>query len=372
MYALYKSGVLISFLISLYRLMNAFAATLSIMAANMELIGLHYSPWTGTFVSKRTKVLGWAWFVLDMLFVAPLLSWISVAFFSWHVVVMWTNRAPEPERIREMQYRVANCRLSKEEMENLNVESATLLGPPVPISTGSDGSSEDDADGDDPDELILDPGEWYSEIRLNRGQKRYHSYGHTPDCDGIFDSDYEYRIEGTKVFERLLEDQSDHYGIVEFAVKDNVVLEHEIRQHAGDSDGKLGIYNIEDRLKDLREAVQWHELGTCELKFFILSRHPELLPPVDARRLFRQELERLKVGVDALVKKATEAGAVLHEEKDGFYRLCVPNQAEGVSSEKLATVLSEDSLKSYGISFGEFGNSKGLILALQRLLGEKK
>ncbi len=54
---------------------------------------------------------------------------------------------------------------------------------------------------------------------------RSHYYRHTPDYDSVFNSEHEYRIEGTNVFARLLEDKVEHYTDVEYRVKDNVVLE---------------------------------------------------------------------------------------------------------------------------------------------------
>jgi hypothetical protein len=246
----------------------------------------------------------------------------------------------------------------------------------VPLVTGADVSEPANSDGGNAREKELDNSliedaanpdefafEWNHRIELERGQNRYRSWFATPDCDVIWDEVYDYRIEGTKVFHRLVESKEDCYGEVEYTVKDNVVLEREIRQRYPKQPVLAGC-GVEQILESKRASVEWSEvLG--RLKYFILSRHPEFLLPDEARHYFRQELQRLQCGFDAVMEKASEFGATLVDQE-----LCKFRFPDG-AYENLPKILSEESLRSYNISLADFTDGKSRILMLKRLLEDE-
>ena len=216
-------------------------------------------------------------------------------------------------------------------------------------------------DGDaDLDEFAFDSDH---KIQLERGQKRYRSCSHTPDYDVIWEHVCEYRIEGTKVFHRVLESKDDRYGEVEYSVRDNVVLEHEIRQRNPEEPMLAGC-GVEEILESTRASVEWSEVHG-RLKYFILSRHAEALPTPECRRYFRQELQRLECGFAGVVKKAAEFGAALTDQE-----LCKFNLPQEIFEDSVRNIFSEESLKSCNISLVEFTNGKNLITTLKRFLGE--
>jgi hypothetical protein len=201
-------------------------------------------------------------------------------------------------------------------------------------------------------------------IQLERSEKRYRSCSHTPDCDEIWENVYDYRIEGTKVFHRLLESKTDRYGEIEYEVQDNVVLEHEIRQRHPEEPVLAGC-GVEKLLEEMRGSVEWSEIHG-RLKYFILSRHPEILPTAECRRYFRREIQRLQLGFDALIKKAAELGMTLLDQE-----LCKFSLPEGMSKDSIPKILSEESLLSCNISLPEFSNGKNVIATLKKLLGDE-
>ena len=201
-------------------------------------------------------------------------------------------------------------------------------------------------------------------VRVDQTEKRYYrSWFESPRT---VVSEYEYRIEGTKVLARLIEEFEDEPGIgSRHWVKDNVVLESEIPESE---------LCREITVESYREEVEWHEPFPSVVKYFILSRHTEAASDFELRRFFRQELERIKVGIDALVKKAAEVGAELYETPDGHYELRFSGDAEKsdcpAHDEHRENIHNfyEQSLDACRISFHEFYEGKKLTAFLQGLL----
>ncbi|HZL68530.1 MAG TPA: hypothetical protein VFC29_14510 [Candidatus Limnocylindrales bacterium] len=249
--------------------------------------------------------------------------------------------------MKEIQYKIASVKLSKEAMRELSDELASVLGTPL---LGLD-------DEDDPDTLVLeDSSNWFAEARVDRARKCYRLHSYPSDDHAIIsDSDYEYRIDGTRVCERLLYDSFDYYGEVEERVKDNIVL-------AGRLDAEA--------LSRFRSEVEWHEVPPSKLKYFVLSRHPEVLPRLECRRFLRQELERLRFGVAEQRRKAADIGAELHEE-NGVYDLRFPEGAGGADWDSIRKLVTAESLAGVGLTPAEFSNAGSLMASLDRILGSE-
>jgi hypothetical protein len=152
---------------------------------------------------------------------------------------------------------------------------------------------------------------------------RYHSGGLSLVGFFLRKCEYEYRIDGTKVFVRLLQDFREHLSgkewDKEWCVRDGVVMELDIRARDAAERNKPHFCghnydeDIYEHIASLKRQTEWCELSPMDwigLKFFILSKH---MPPADARRLFRQELERLKLGISLFTKELDKLGV----EPDG-------------------------------------------------------
>lgn len=94
------------------------------------------------------------------------------------------------------------------------------------------------------------------------------------------------------------------------------------------------------------------------LKYFILFKN---LPRDDARRFFRQEIERLKLGSSRFIEEAAKVGFVHDETAD--WRLRLP---DGIDPSKESRQALFDSISSFGISYDEFTMAPGLIAALEK------
>ena len=124
------------------------------------------------------------------------------------------------------------------------------------------------------------------------------------------DYEYEYRVEGTKLFVRLFRYRSSNAGEPEYwDVLDGVVQETAIREREEKKE-KTGLRfldrRIDEKIEQLKKQTEWTPLSITEwggFLYFVLARN---LSRSDGRRHFRQELQRLtnggKVVIEATAK----------------------------------------------------------------------
>lgn len=359
----YESGVWLAFLIGLVKVCISTSALFSLRARNLKKVGIHYHCFRGDFISsKPTGVLGFLFYLFYMLMLAPLFSWLSVLSSAWGFISWLSNRTPVPEKIKEAQYKIAHLDLSKDELTKLLSAIAIALGTTLPVTSDSPESDEE------PNTYVLEPGEWYSEVRVNTSQRRLVFYGHTPDYDSVFNSIYEYRFEGGKLIARLIEDSVEHYGKVEFKIKDNVVLESEIRSRDAEKKFKFG--NLDEELKNLKEAVEWSEFRRYDVRFFVMSRHPETFPIIEFKKAVRQDLERVQSGVLNFVSVAKGLRVVVVETDQGI-DFKDPEHFSDSEKDSVKALFKEESILKFGISLGELQSHKKIKGDLLKFLGEK-
>jgi hypothetical protein len=176
---------------------------------------------------------------------------------------------------------------------------------------------------------------------------------------------YEYRIDGTEVFLRLIEDESEDLGRdKQQDVRDGVVQEAAIRERSENK--PYYVRNPDELIANLNQEVEWQKLdswGFRGFKFFLLSRK---LPERDARRFLRQELERLKKGAAGFFREAGKYG--LEEDDNALDRLRVaegkPRPTEG------EMIRLFNSTESFGITQSEFSSGKKITAQIEQLLAD--
>jgi hypothetical protein len=227
----------------------------------------------------------------------------------------------------------------------------------------------------DPDEntFIIDEHTYGgSSLDLDVDLRHKHCEGHFvrqsrfEECSG--GSEFEYRVEGTEVFQRLLHDYEDApIDGRTWDVRDGVVLEIDTRERNEKQCSKTGLLegallsltDINGKIDRLKNATEWNKMEGGVVKYFILSRK---LPLPDARRFLRQELERLKMAIKSFTKEAVKVGLELDDDQG--IRLA-NNRSEKYSKEEFDKLLS-----SAGISENEFFSRNRLLAVLRELLGE--
>lgn len=201
------------------------------------------------------------------------------------------------------------------------------------------------------------------------------------------ESEFEYRVDGTRVFVRLLQNYSQDPGEPKkWDVRDGVVMESDMRSR--DEDEAANSLPLNDALRALKGSVdeqvaklkrqtEWCELlltgagvgvedslgapgsHLVGLKYFILSKR---VPPADARRLIRQEIERLKMGTGVFTKEAAKLGL----EPGGNYGLKPMDGHPWPSDDAVKKLVA--SVLTLGVSYREFESRERLIAVLEKLL----
>ncbi len=179
--------------------------------------------------------------------------------------------------------------------------------------------------------------------------------------------EYEYRVEGVKVFMRLIHDIDDGMGTPrggEWRVRDGVVLEADMRARFDARDDSVKqIHNFDKEITDLRTSTEWQEMQPLDwsgVLAFILSK---TAPAADVRRLYRGELERIKTGVAKVWKELDRIGIEPSaESKDGM------RAREGSPH----AVFDEAVWANANITRNEFWGRDHIIARLQELLSPDK
>ena len=169
-----------------------------------------------------------------------------------------------------------------------------------------------------------------ADIDSYRSKNHFYICGNSDDWQASTSSEYEYRLEGTDVFVRKLHSFNEVSGDTKlWKIRDGVVLETQLREHGfGDDD-----------ITDLKQDTEWVNLPAAKwegFKYFVIS---ENIAIPDARRFFRQELERLKIGVSAFKKLGVKPDIEL--------------------------------LREFGITWGEFHSEDRLLNQLEALLADQ-
>jgi hypothetical protein len=168
---------------------------------------------------------------------------------------------------------------------------------------------------------------------------------------------YEYRIEQTVAFYRLIEDEQEDMGGAYQDILDGVVQESAIRERYHWPD-------VDQKILGLKRQTEWQELVSWafhSVKYFIFLKK---LPEPSARRYLRQELERLKLGTSAFFKEAQKYGLEQDENWANRFRV---KAGESKPSEQHLKALFE-SAHSFGITEMEFSWGKTLPMRLEKLL----
>jgi hypothetical protein len=175
---------------------------------------------------------------------------------------------------------------------------------------------------------------------------------------------------------------------IKYEVKDGVVLKSDIIQKTKDSLGKN--YSEEGTLQyieNLEKELEWRKIllsSGSPLLFYILSRHPEIIPSDEYRKFLRQTDERIKNGllkIERFLKEKDSSGLQIFEADHGKYiwypgneRFSKEKQKEAVDyvRSKIHEPLFNPASDQYsGISEDEFSESSKILKSTDLFLSRK-
>ena len=148
--------------------------------------------------------------------------------------------------------------------------------------------------------LILENDEYcFTEMYID-GNK-FNIYHRTVDYTSEFNSTYEYKIEWDKVYQRILDDKIEHAWDKPYhRVQDWVVLESNIITKIKNDQFNIKFKLINDELfkekiDEVSKMCVRHELTDYRMKYFLMFRNNDNLWTDLIRKLFRSDLEKIKL-----------------------------------------------------------------------------
>lgn len=282
---IYWSWYTIAFILEIISIIIAFSEKYSIKAKNFSKVSLYYSLTQWNFIewNKPWFFSNFFWIIFRLL-INPFFSWIMVLIRWYWFIFLINQKISTPEKLKEIQYKLWASLLSEEEVKKLIRESASFMWKDIIFKDEEDENNT----------LILENEEdwWYAEISLDKKNKKAFLYSHSPDYDSVFTTTYEYKIEWNSLYWRLLEKEIEHRWKKEYEVKDWIILKSYLKEK---SEEKLSFFKYEDKIKELNEQINWNTNYNYKIKYYILSKHPEILPQNEFRQIVRKELERVKL-----------------------------------------------------------------------------
>ncbi|MCL4392192.1 hypothetical protein M1413_02550 [Patescibacteria group bacterium] len=205
-------------------------------------------------------------------------------------------------------------------------------------------------------------------------------------------STVEYKISLNPIELWMRTTELSHEPPLEYSIKDGVVLESEINKNK---------FIQKDWIEHLKKEVEWTKiplLNNCEVNLYILSKHPEIISKDDYRRILRQSLEKIKLGVSKVEEAVREDKYSLQiettecskgiwypeseaekKERNEYYKLDAEKQKNSPYEKRFKYVrdfedslFKENSPKYVGISEEEFRGSDEIMRHLQKLLDKKE
>jgi hypothetical protein len=367
---IYLVGVFIALIINMIIIVFILFSYFSLKSKNLKKIGLYFNIWSSNYVAEKTTWVGFLFYTVYMLVISPLFSWLSAGFTIFLYVKGIVNKVPVPEKIKEINFKLSSVDLPKDKVQEYMSEFGKYYGYDC-INVG-----DRILDTDDPDLYVIEPAtekdEWYREIRLNRPIKNYIMYSRTPDYDAQFTDVNEYKFVGTNLLTRTIEDKSEFPGDEHWDIKDNVVMELDVKtrmeKNRFDSQER-----IDEKISDLKKQVDWSECKINNIKYFIMFRHDDIFSNFDLKKFMRTELERIKYGYKKLEDEVKSLGgdienkSIIEGTKHFLHITCKENTSEE-NREILNSILQEDHICAFGISYYEFLEVNSLIKELENYL----
>jgi hypothetical protein len=180
----------------------------------------------------------------------------------------------------------------------------------------------------------------------------------------VSDWEYECRVSSTGVSARLLQFRSRGPGEPEeWRVRDGVVQEADMR--AAWAKTKYTWDDVEGKIANLKLETEWSVIPPLYwngASYFIMAKK---VPQPDSRRYFRQELERLRRGIDLGTNELAKLN--YKQTEDGKY---VPLVEPEVKASDEQWTQFRETIPKFGITTSEFSNGKVLVTLLNKLLAD--
>lgn len=364
---LYIAGVFVVFLIHLVKLVVAATAASSQKTKNIAKLGLHYNIIEGQCTKQKPTWGKVTFYLFDLLVITPLLSWVNVCYFVFSLIKGRVNRAPLPEKLKEINYKLSSADLPRETVKNYLNEIARFYGGE---DAGIDDRNPYDNEYDKNRYVFSLMHDWNDHLELDKNNRSFTSISREPSPTfGEHITIYEYKFDNTELWARTIEKKTKYPGDTEYVyeIKNGAVMEQDFRDRQKLISSKVQKLislsaGVEESLQKLRAEINWSNMKGA-IRYFILFRHEDLLDNIEAKRFFQSEHERLLSGFKKLEERVKDLGCSIVKSEFIEWNN-IRCESEDISEEYLVEIreiLTENGMSRYGISISEFQNYEQLI-----------
>lgn len=306
----YSLWCFIAFIFEVISIIAGLNEKYSIKSKNLQKIGLHYNFWQGKYIEWKKQ----HWFrslVLSTIaiIISIILSWVTVAYRVFYRVKRIYKKLNTPEKIKEIDYKLSNIELSKDEVQKTVQESANLLWKNISFDIVE---NDDDFDKNS---LEFDNWIWFYDLTVIKEEKKYLLYWHTDDYWSSNKDIWQYKFEWFEVLIRLIQRQDDSIWSYYYQIKDWIILESEIIWHTKDDKFSSSDYTIEQ----LTKLIDWFTLYDYKIKYFLINIHRLDFDSLSRKQFFRKEIERIKLGLIKLWDLSKKHWIVWYDDEEWWY-----------------------------------------------------
>jgi len=366
----YLVGVIIAFLINVVRLFINIITGFSQRVKNIQKLGTQYNIFDGKCYKEKPTPGKVAFYIADALIITPLLSWLYVCYSVFKIVEARINKAPVPEKLKEINYKLSSIDLPKENVKECMNEIARFYGAE---DAGFDDRNPYD-DEYDKNTYVITSGsgrnDWNVKLEIDKKSRTFAINARDPDfCEHI--DTYEYKFEGTELWTRTIEAKHKYPDRTEYDIKNGVVMEQDYRDRLKDS-----LFSspeeVEKKIQELYSEINWEENPNSAFRYFILFRHGDLFDDISTKRFLQSEYERITYGFKRLEERVNKLGCSICKEEimPGNFICCDNDNTPEESLVELREIEFGDGMANYNITYGEFSRYEQLVEDLELYLSK--
>ena len=355
---IYLTGVFIAFIIGLINTLVRIGHLSATKNRNLEKINLFYNPYKNNYTQEKSTGKFIAFLIFNSLILAPLLSWLAVAWSAFVYLKSFIHKGPAAEKIKDMNAKLSSKDLSEEQMKFYQEELYRLYGINHP---GTDVPAETDPEDEDTDLYILEEpveeDDWCKEMLLNHQLQTFTLSTRSQDYASQLTEVMEYKFVGAELWVRTIEDKTKQAGEeLYWDIKNNAVMQQSIKNRMGNH---YKSEDIENAIARLKKAAQWQECRENKIKYFIMFRHAALFTDFDVKKYLWSELERINHGYKKLGDEINKLGGYITKDSlvHGGRQFKTVNCNDGLSEEEQIHVyemIKEENISKFGLSYYEF------------------
>jgi hypothetical protein len=350
----YILGVVIAFLINVVRLFITIITGFSQRIKNIEKLGVHYNITEGKCTKQKPTPGKVVFYITDVLVITPLLSWIYVCYFLFTIVKARINKAPVPEKLKEINYKLSSIDLPREIVKGCMNEIVRFYG-----GEDADFDHRNPYDDEyDKNTYVITSGsgtrDWNIHLELDKKNHTFAINACDPDFGEHIDT-YEYKFEGTELWTHTIEAKHKYPDHTEYDIKNGVVMEQNYRNRQKDA-----LFSspekVEEKVQKLYSEIDWEKNPNPAFAYFILFRHRDLFDDATTKRFLQSEYERLTYGFKRLEERVDKLGCSICKQEliSGNTIHCDKCDIPEESLVEIREILHGGGMVRYGVSYAEF------------------